>query len=77
MSDKADFYVLYRWRLHAGMEQQFIDAWAETPRKEHWVESMDLGSPDAELARLMHEAIEKRQSPEELLPVKDANADNQ
>ncbi len=29
MSDKADFYVLYRWRLHAGMEQQFIDAWAK------------------------------------------------
>ncbi|MCZ6498885.1 MAG: antibiotic biosynthesis monooxygenase [Gammaproteobacteria bacterium] len=29
MSDKADFYVVYRWRLKTGMEQQFIDAWAK------------------------------------------------
>ena len=28
MSNKADFYVLYRWRLNTGMEQQFTDAWA-------------------------------------------------
>ncbi len=29
MSEKADFFVIYRWRLKTGMEQQFIDAWAE------------------------------------------------
>ena len=26
------FAVLYRWRLHPGKEQQFIDAWSEVSR---------------------------------------------
>ena len=29
MNEKADFYVVYRWRLKTGMEQQFTDAWSE------------------------------------------------
>jgi hypothetical protein len=106
MSDKADFYVLYRWRLRADMEQQFIDAWAKMtelimqqrgglgsrlhhrddgwwvayaawPNKEHWVRSMEIGSPDEELAKLMDEAIAEREPPEELLPVRDLVADHQ
>ncbi|MCZ6560730.1 MAG: antibiotic biosynthesis monooxygenase [Gammaproteobacteria bacterium] len=106
MSDKADFYVLYRWRLHAGMEQQFIDAWtkmtelikqqrgglgsrlhhrddgwwvayAAWPNKEKWANSIIRDSPDAELAKLMNEAIAERQAPEELLPVRNLVANNQ
>ena len=32
MSNQADFYVVYRWRLNQPLEQQFIEAWTEMTR---------------------------------------------
>ena len=78
------FIAVYRWKVKAGMEDQFREGWrrgtvgdfvgyAQWPTREQWQKVYDAHFPhdDKEASRLFRDAIEISHGPELLMDVTD------